>query len=139
MLLHTFSSEQKSAFLRLVRDLATADKSLHTGERDIIREVCGAMGISVLSVSTGTEDTPLETIFDSNESRAMVMIELARLSVVDKVFSFGENELLNSVRRKFGFARKDLDDFLRLAEVYNLLRQGIRALAAGCGAPPNNP
>ena len=130
MLLNTFAPNQKLAFLKLVRDIATVDKSVDTAERSVIKDLCNEMGISAIAMTKSVEGQPLESLFNTAEVRALVIVELARLSLVDKTFSFGENEILNEVRRKFGFTRKDLDDALRLGEVYTLLRKGITARKA---------
>ena len=133
MLLNTFAPNQKLAFLKLVRDIATVDKSVDTAERSVIKDLCNEMGISAIAMTKSVEGQPPESLFNTAEVRALVIVELARLSLVDKTFSFGENEILNEVRRKFGFTRKDLDDALRLGEVYTLLRKGITALATASG------
>ncbi len=131
MLLYKFSPEQKFTFLKLVRDIATADKALQSEERSIIRELCDEMDISVLNVTAPLDHNSLSETFDSRESKVLVMVELARISLSDKVFSFGESEILNNVRIKFNFSKKEMADILRLAEVYSLLRQGIKKLATG--------
>ncbi len=131
MLLYKFSPGQKFTFLKLVRDIATADKTLQSGERDIIRELCDEMDISLVNITTTLDHNSLSEIFNTRESRVLVMIELARISLSDKVFAFGESEILNGTRIKFGFSKKEMNDILRLAEVYGLLRQGIKMLAAG--------
>ena len=131
MLLYKFTPEQKFVFLRLVRDVAVSDKSLDSGEQGVIRELCAEMGVSSLNVTASLDENALPEIFPTRESRTLVLIELARLSIVDKVFCYGESEILNKVRIKFDFTKKELNDILRMAEIYGLLRQGIRAMAAG--------
>ena len=89
------------------------------------------MGVPTLNITSPLDVNTLPAIFDTRETRALVLIELARLSLVDKVFAFGESEILNMVRVKFDFTKKELADTMRLAEVYSLLRQGVRALSVG--------
>ena len=135
MLLNTFTPNQKLAFLKLVRDIATIDKSVDTAERSIIKDLCNEMGVSAIAITKSVEGQPLEKLFTTAESRALVIVELARLSLADKSFSFGENEMLDTVRRQLGFSRKDLEDALRLGEIYTLLRKGITKLATASGNP----
>ncbi len=131
MLLYKFNPEQKFTFLKLVREIAISDKTLHAKEQSIIRELCGEMGISTINIVAPLDENTLTEVFDSREVRVLVLVELARLSLVDNVFSYGESAILNRVRMKFDFTKKELNDVLRLAEIYVLFRQGIRALAAG--------
>lgn len=131
MLLYKFTPEQKFTFFKLIRDVALADKVLHPSEQAVIKELCAEMGVPTLNITSPLDVNTLPAIFDTRETRALVLIELARLSLVDKVFAFGESEILNMVRVKFDFTKKELADTMRLAEVYSLLRQGVRALSVG--------
>ncbi len=133
MLLNTLSQPQKLGFLKLVRDITAIDQSVDTSERSLIKDLCAEMGISAIAMTKSVEGRPLEVLFDTAESRALVMVELARLSLADKTISFGENEMLHKVRHKFGFSPKDLEDARRLGEIYTLLRKGISALALASG------
>ncbi|MEI8394727.1 MAG: hypothetical protein WCF85_08340 [Rhodospirillaceae bacterium] len=129
MLLNKLTPKQKFTFLRLVRDISISDKSLNPAERDIIKELCEEMGVSALDITSNIDMNTLEHIFDSREVRTIVMIELTRLAVIDQLFCYGESVLLNKLRIEFGFSAEDFGHIKSLAEVYNLLRQGIRTLA----------
>lgn len=129
MLLNTFTLPQKLAFLKLVRDISSADKVVNVGERELIDELCAEMGISLTSSTKSVKETSLDVLFESFEDRALVMLELARLSMADRTIGSAENQAMHSIRRKLGFSRKDMSDILRLAEIYVLLRKGISALA----------
>ncbi len=128
MLLYKLTAEQKLAFLNLVHDIAVSDKSLHTGEKTIVRELCAEMGVSPLNVASDISENEPAEHFKTRGDRVAVLIELAGIAIIDKSISHGEIDALRNLQGKFGFTNKEINEILRLADIYNLLRQGIRTL-----------
>ena len=134
MLLNTFTPPQKRTFLKLVRDLAVSDHDVSVSENTVIKQLCEEMGVSAITITSSRDEAPLGRVFNTAEGRAIVLLELVRLCVADQALAAEEARILHTVRRQLGFSEKSVKDAMKLAEVYNLLRKGVSALAAANGA-----
>lgn len=131
MFLYRLSSDQKFAFLKLARDVVLADKKIDDGERAIIGQLCHEMGISHVNMTRTQDVNDLTSIFDTRPIRVLVMVELLQVATADGAMCVVEHDVVNTVRKQFGFTNEEFRTHARIAESYNLLLKDLNAAMGG--------
>ncbi len=116
MWLAKLSDAQRRALLGLAYDVVVSDGILDPNEEGMLNDFKLEMGFSA---DFELEYLPLEgieSVFESRQSRVVVMINLLRLSYVDGAFEIEEECLLKEVSKVFGLSDDEfqlLDNWVR--------------------------
>ena len=116
MWLARLTDAQRRALLGLAHNVVVSDGILDPNEEGMLSEFKAEMGFAA---DYALDYLPLEgidAVFESRQSRLIVMINLLRLSYADGAFEVEEECLLKEVSRVFGLSEQEfqlLDNWVR--------------------------
>ena len=127
MFLDRLNAAQKDSFLALATRLVMADGEISDGEQALLDALKAEMG--------GIANAPAEQIFgntdldvfDTEEVRLLVLIELAQLASSDEKLHVDESHVILDVAQTFGFGRGATEALIAAASGWG---QGIDFSAA---------
>ena len=97
-------------------------------ESELIVEMCKEMGVTIHDITHHNNLADPQKVFDTRQVRVIILIELARLAIVDGEYCYGESEIIKSLCGSLDVTNTEMDRIIKLAEIYNLLRRGISSL-----------
>ena len=104
--------EEKFAFLQLTQYIAYADGEYGVKEKEIIAEYCIEMGIDYFEINKELiKFEEILKVFQSRESRRIVMLSLMALIHIDDHFGLHEHKTIKQVAEKFNLDTKELHSF----------------------------
>jgi tellurite resistance protein len=101
MWLSSLTKRQRKALLGLAHNVVVSDGVLDPNEEFMLDEFKREMELSPKTESQYLELEGVDEVFDSRRSRAIVLLNLLRLSYVDGAFEIEEECLLREVSRAF--------------------------------------
>ncbi len=133
MFLHTLSEREKQAYLRIAQYALNIDYDFSVCEENMLRNQCKEMEISYDELDLSDFDLEKElAIFDTEQTRRIVFMEITSLMFMDKHLASHEKRLLDRIDRYFDFD----DDVMN--QVTQYARQFIDAYYRGRKLVYNN-
>ncbi len=126
MFLHTLSDREKQAYLRIAQYALNIDYDFSVCEENMLRNQCHEMEICYDELDLGDFDLEKELeIFDNEQSRRVLFLEIATLMFMDKHLQSQEKRLLDRIDKFFMFD----GEFMNNATQY--ARQCVEAFYRG--------
>lgn len=125
MYLNRLSMEEKGAFYAIAHALAASDNGVSTKEQAILDSVLGEMQISRPEKLAPVSEAL--TVFQLEEHKRIVLLELMLIALVDDDFAAAEQRLLSQVVDAFALSESHVERAATWAEsILGLFRSGQR-------------
>lgn len=108
MFLHRLSPEQKRAFIGIAKNFIAVDAIVEVVEAEALQRMEAETGVAAADLEPLPATAENLAIFDTAESRAVVMLELIALAYGDGDVHPRENAAIQEVVRAFGVTNERL-------------------------------
>ncbi len=119
MFLHTLSEREKQAYLRIAQYALNIDYDFSVCEENMLRNQCNEMEIQYDELDLGDFELEKElAIFETDQSRRVVFMEITSLMFMDKHLASDEKRLLDRIDAFFGFDSEIMNQVTQYARQY---------------------
>jgi hypothetical protein len=114
MYLNMLKHEEKSAFYSLAHALAVSHEGISEAEHNVLNSTLQEMGISKPAQLLDVKEAC--TVFVSNASKRIALLELLLIALVDDDFADDEETMVSKIVDYFGFDASNIDRAASWAE-----------------------
>lgn len=107
MFLNYLAEHQKIPFLLLAKKMIEADQKVVAQEEMLFEQLKQELGFSPENSLSEKAQINLEEIFDTFESRRVVILELTAIAYADKDFASEEKALIKELLKAFKISEKE--------------------------------
>ncbi len=110
MLLSMLEENQKEPFLLLAKKCIDSDEIVDMNEAQLFSSMREEMGLDVgaLNLDETVEIQEIVPVFNTRESKVVVMLELLKISLSDGDYSIEERDFVRNVSDAMGLSSNDL-------------------------------